>query len=188
MISSTDKTFYQVAISGALAKLGEHYGQGFLFPNVTWDLRGKSRLGTASGNGLHIRLNPQYAKLLGRDEYIQTVLHEVCHIVTTQRRNIRMQSVVRRPSSGPWSSHGAEWKRSMRLLGLKPLRCSEVSAEIAAKIVPARRVVRHPVYCLCAEPHLVTPQMFAKINAGTTARCRNCHVVVTPNKGVLTLS
>ena len=182
MISEADKSFYQQHISLALAKFGDEYSMTFLFPRVSWDLRGRSRLGMAGGNGMYIKLNAQYASLLGRDEYLQTVLHEVCHVVTTQRRP------GPRPKSGPWSSHGAEWKRSMKFLGLKPDRCAEVPSSVLTQFKPTRRAVRHPVYCTCPQPHMVTTQMLAKINSGASCRCKACKVVVTPYKGVLTSS
>lgn len=184
MLTKADKLFYQTAIDSALFKLERHYKMSFTAPQVQWTLRGKSKLGLATGDGRTVKFNRQYAEVLGRDLYLETVLHEVCHIVTTQRRN-QLVGTYGRPSSGPWSSHGAEWKGAMRLLGLSPQRCASISSEIVAKIAPARKVVRHNVYCLCEKPHRVTTQMLNKVNKGASMRCNTCKVVVTPYAGVL---
>lgn len=179
MITLADKQFYAAEITAAIDKLARHYGVQITSPAIYWDLKGKSRLGVASGLGLYIKLNPQYASLLGREEFRKTALHEACHIVTTQRRKLSPGA----DRTGRWSSHGAEWKAAMRFLGLPPDRCAAIPSDIVQQVKPARRVVRFPVYCLCPTPHQVTRQMYDKINRGATCRCNTCKVVVTPNKG-----
>jgi len=179
MITQADRQFYQVQLDSALSKLERHYGVSFTMPRVEWNLRGRSTLGKANGTRL-ITLHQKFAAVLGREAYTQTVLHELCHSVTNQRRGS-----YSRPSSGPWSSHGAEWKGAMRALGLKPDRCAAVSTEDLNKVAPKRRVERFPVYCLCLTPHQVTKAMYDKINRGASCKCNTCKVAVTPRKGTV---
>lgn len=175
MISTADKAFYAAQVQNALDTLNAKFNTSVKMPAIKWDLRGKSRLGTASG-WQTIHLNLQFAAALGPDKYIQTVLHETCHIVTSWRREM----VYGEPhqKSGPFSSHGAEWQRAMRVLGRAPERCSSNSAEVMHLIKPARRVTKFQMTCGCPQGHLVTAVIKNKVLRGARYTCKRCHKAI----------
>lgn len=166
-----DEAFYAIKIAEAISQLNAFYVSSAPVPTISWDLNGKSRLGEASGDGSNIRLNPQYAAAMGRKVYLQTALHEACHIVTTWRCNDRG---ARRESSGQWSSHGYQWARAMEVLGLAPNRCASPSAEVSAAIKPSRIVRKVHASCACASGHEITLTVARKITSGARYTCRGC--------------
>lgn len=171
-----DEAFYAYKIAMAVGKLNDFYGTSVALPAVTWDLVGKSRAGEASGDATTIRLNRQYAVLMGRTEYTQTALHEAAHIVTSARR-IAMK--IPHQSDGQWSSHGYQWARAMEQLGLSPDRCVKTTAEVSAAIRPARLVRKVHATCNCEMGHEVTVAVANKIGRGARYTCRGCKTHIT---------
>lgn len=175
-LSASDKAHYAEEVRQAIIRLNHHYGSECPVPSVQWTLRGVGTLGQAHGTSL-IKLNAQYAAAMGRDEYRQTVLHEVCHIVTTWRRINQFRLPRPYGSGSPWSAHGTEWKKAMRTLGLRPDRTAKVSAEVSAQVKPARQVNRVPVVCKCTT-HWVTQARADRIKDGALAKCNGCKTYV----------
>lgn len=158
-----NKTEIEAKIHEALHTLTEKLGLSVApRPVIKWDLKGTSTLGQAFGH-TKIRLHAEANEKLG-DGYLQTALHEAAHIA------INALKVERRiyDCSGEWSSHGAQWKRAMRLLGLQPDRCATLPADV--KLTPARTTVKFVAKCACKD-HLVTRAVANKIDNYT---CRTC--------------
>lgn len=175
MITGLDKAFYAARVQDAIDTLNVRLHANTPTPVILWDLRGKSRLGTASGWHT-IHLNVQYAAALGRDKYIQTVLHETCHIVTSWRREMFYGEPHQK--SGPFSAHGSEWQRAMRVLGRPAERCSTNAAEVRHLIKPARVVTKFKMTCGCPEGHLVTAVIKNKMARGSRYTCRKCRKTI----------
>lgn len=165
-LSPVNQLQFEKAIRVGIARLNEHYGITCPVPKATWSLRGQGRLGAARGY-FEIKLHKGYAAVLGA-EYLDTVLHEVAHIVTSYRSATQAQS--RR--DGRWSPHGAEWKAAMRVLGLRPDRCASVSQEVLAMVPPARKTVRVKVSCSCSS-YQVTPQKATSVTRPGVI-CKKC--------------
>lgn len=166
-----DKAYYAQEIRLAIMRLNQHYGSECPMPIVEWSLRGNTKLGTARGYVL-IKLNPQYATALGREEFRQTALHEACHIVTTWRRHFRFQ--LAHQSTGPWAPHGTEWRKAMRLLGLSPDRTAAIPPEVHAQVKPARVTNKVPVYCSCTTHWITAARAKRALDTGATLRCNMC--------------
>lgn len=178
MLTATERHSYSILVTETMEALNTRLGASCPTPKVFWDVRGKTRLGYARGY-TEIHLNLQYAKALSFEKYSQTVVHELCHSVTTWRRVV--QHGLGHRSSGVWSSHGPQWQKAMRVMGRKPERCSTVAAEVADQIKPARRQVRYSCLCGCTEGHEVTAQILKKITAGSRYRCLKCkQTIVIP--------
>lgn len=176
MISHDDMAYYAALVAETTAKLNTALHSNANPPQIFWDVKGKSRLGYASGYKT-IHLNLQYAAALGRGRYDQTVTHEVAHIVTTWRR-VFLHGLSHQ-KSGPWSAHGSQWVRAMRAIGRPPERCSSMAAEVAHIVKPARKVTKFKMSCGCPEGHLVTSVIKNKMARGFTYRCRKCHKTIT---------
>lgn len=89
-----------------------------------WNKRFTWRLGDANYGKLLIRLSYQAWPLLPQHERKDTVVHEVCHLLTYYgwRKNFRSDWL--RNKNRP-SAHGKEWKEMMKRAGIKnPQRCS----------------------------------------------------------------
>lgn len=86
------------------------YGRGFPFPTVKYDIKGRVG-GSANADKNLIRLNP----VLMRENFIhysiQTIGHEVAHLI---------QRWVYGNKCDP---HGIQWKEVMVNFGLPPKRC-----------------------------------------------------------------
>lgn len=147
----------------ALVKLAVYFGTSVPHVHFEWTLKGKSCLGQAYGDRM-IRLHPEALAKLG-DAYLNTVLHEACHVATT--RAMRERGITSR--TGRWSAHGLEWSKAMRHLGLEPSRCATLPADVT--LTPARKVRRFEVACSC-RTHEVTSVRLKRLE---TLRCRACN-------------
>ena len=173
-MTPADQEFYAGQVRLAIMKLNHHYGSACPMPQVQWTLRGKTKLGVAQGFQL-IKLNAAYASAMGRDEYLQTVLHEACHIITTWRRHVTFK--LAHQSTGPWAPHGPEWRKAMRLLGLSPDRTACISPEVNALVKPARVTNKVPIYCSCTTHWVTVARAKRVIETGAVLRCRVCKTV-----------
>lgn len=175
MITTTARDHYQRTADAAQGKLLDHFGITYAEPLIiTWELRGRSRLGYARGSR-EIHLNQGYADVMGTKAYTEVVLHEVAHTITVLRMRRAGQS---RQTTGPWSSHGSEWAKAMRVLGLQPHRCGQVDEATVLAVKPGRTVARITVSCAC-RTHEITIAKRNKVKAGTlTLTCRNCKMEV----------
>lgn len=162
-IPRSEQIPYEEVARTLIAQLANHFGIPVPTITIVWDLKGRSRAGVAMGRT--IRLNPHYAAAQpGR--YLETVIHELCHVVTTVRRGGA-------PRQGRWSSHGSEWARAMRVMGLRPERCM-TDTEAIAQVQPARITRKIRTSCGCAEGHEITPQRRALMLKGRRYLCRAC--------------
>lgn len=165
-----NKSEIEAKIHEALHSLTETLGLSVVpRPVITWDLRGKSTLGQAFGHA-KIRLHVEALDKLG-DEYVQTALHEACHIAVNALKAERC--IYSR--EGEWSSHGRIWKSAMRSLGLQPDRCATLPAGVT--LTPARRTVRYVAKCACRD-HWVTKGQANHIGSFVCRSCKSRLILV----------
>lgn len=88
----------------------------------------------------------------------QTVVHEVCHIVSLHEAHLAGKTI---------SVHGKEWKTLMLMVGANPKRCHEVDTlGLGKKVIQGK--------CSC-KTHSLTPLQAGKILYQNSAfRCRKC--------------
>jgi predicted SprT family Zn-dependent metalloprotease len=99
----------------------------------------------------------------------ETLPHEVCHHVAPLIYNRYVHGADR----GQGWSHGRAWKQCMRMVGLTPDRCldltNEESQELALRVVPRN----YGYNCGCMV-HYVTKIKHNRMQAGSTRICRRC--------------
>lgn len=98
----------------------------------------------------------------------ETVIHEVCHIVSRKEANDRGINI---------RAHGPEWRALMRKCGVKPDRTHDVDNRGLSN---RRRIA---LKCRCSEPIKVTPYIAGRMAAGAKYGCRACGSVLTAPEG-----
>lgn len=156
-----DRSRATEVVRQTLETLSQKRIREFTAPTIRWDLKGKSCLGQAVGGSV-IRLHPEAADLLG-DAYVETIVHEACHIAQEQERRSLFA-----PKTGQYSAHGAVWRTMMRQVGASPDRVARLPEGVT--LTPARTVERFVVECGCRQ-HVVS-----KVRANRLARyhCKGC--------------
>jgi len=163
-LSPTNQLQFEKAVRVGIDTLNRHYGTNVPYPRVRWSLTGAGRLGTVVStqdrwtgviSTSYIALHTGFAHQLGA-RYLDTVLHEVCHVVT----NARCSDLNGGRREGRWSSHGREWANAMRVLGLAPDRLATgIPADVVAAASSTRKVI---VSCACRS-YPVTSQKATKV-------------------------
>ena len=96
-------------------------------------------------------------KLMVQEGFMNTVIHEIAHLVTDKVAPLAKQA------------HGPEFKSIMRALGGIPSTYHSYDVEPTKR----RTVTRHVATCGCQE-HLLTPQASKK-----AWKCKKCNVNIT---------
>lgn len=111
------------------------------------------------GNIVTIRFSIPLWHRASEEERRETVIHEVCHLVTNHEAHLEGRKVKK--------SHGPEWKATMLRAGVNPKRCHNVQASgLGQKKIPCT--------CGCGD-HFLTPLKAGRILLGTaTYSCRIC--------------
>ena len=167
---------FEAAARQGLDTLNAHYGTQCSYPEIRWSLSGRGCLGKVSSirntrtgevTVRYVALHKGYAKALG-SEYLETVLHEICHVITLYRA----AQLANSSRVGDWTSHGYHWSAAMRVLGLRPDRLATVAPELQAQAATKRKTTKYRVSCAC-KTYLVSPQKAASITRPGII-CRTC--------------
>ncbi len=163
-----------VARSRALLKMAEsHYGRPIPAPEIRFDLRGQAagQARIAPGRISLLRYNPALLAANVKDFLVQTVAHEVAHLVAFEvfGRHIR--------------PHGVEWQAVMRLFGVPPQRCHSYVATESDR----RRLARHTYHCGC-RTHELSSIRHNRIAKGQQYLCRACGQPLRPGGRTLDAS
>ncbi|TBU93444.1 SprT family zinc-dependent metalloprotease [Phytopseudomonas dryadis] len=136
------------------------FKQRFARPQVSFKLRGQ-KAGVAHLTENKLRFNPQLYRDNQEDFLLQTVAHEVAHLIAHQLFG---------PSIQP---HGEEWQLIMRgVYELPPHRCHSYAVE-------RRKVSRFIYRCQCAEGDFpFSAQRHALVAKGRRYYCRRCKVTL----------
>lgn len=112
----------------------------FDLPLLEFDLVGRCA-GRAYGRENRISLNPVLLLQNQADFIVQTVPHEIAHLLT--HTIFRGQGRIR--------PHGPEWKSVMHALGLRPIRCHNYDTTNARmrSLSPGRQERRFSYACAC---------------------------------------
>ncbi len=131
--------------------------------DFTWNARFTARMGDArwdpqTRRGL-IRLSSVLWPKADRDEQVETVVHEACHVIAGHLY-------------GPSQGHGPNWRALMRRCGYEnAARCHNVDRDgIAAR--RQQRQVR--AVCGCSQGVMIGPIQAARARRGSVYRCRRC--------------
>jgi len=122
-----------------------------------WNDSFTARLGDADAQKGLIRLSTPLWARATEQERKQVVKHEACHLITRQRYGWAV------------SSHGPEWRATMRRCGLQPDRCHKVD-----RTDLVRRAPRYAVTCKCGANKSFAPTRFRRLLSGTQYRCKLC--------------
>jgi len=95
-----------------------------------YDLSGKTA-GYAVYSTCSIRVNTDLLERYGQEYIVDTVPHEVGHLIANDLFDNRIKP------------HGKEWKLVMRIIGYSDNRCHSF------EVKPARVVKKHPYLCNC---------------------------------------
>lgn len=98
-----------------------------------------------------------------------TLPHEVCHHVAPLIYNRYIHGADR----GQGFSHGRAWQECMRMVGLTPNRCMDLSNEEAQELA-LRVVPRNYGYSCGCMTHFVTKMKHNKMQAGQIRVCKRC--------------
>jgi SprT protein len=114
--------------------------------------------------GTWLRLNKQLLAENLDDFLINTIPHEVAHLV------VNWQVYKKRQRPKP---HGAEWQKVMQdCYGLKPVRCHSYET------TPARIVTRPFLYTCNCQEHRLTSIMHNRISKAGGALCKRCKALL----------
>lgn len=156
-----------------------------LFPILEFEYRHNmtKRLGSALYSNNYgrpygrIALSKEWFSILPEWEQIDTVIHEVLHIVTDQKlsiinynSNIPYQEQIRlRTDNFKTDGHGLVWKEHMKLCGLPPKSCYTGDIKLDLTV---------PGYCACKEWKL-TKQRAGRIRNRTNEYyCKLCKATI----------
>ncbi len=123
---------------------------------ITYDVRGIVG-GKASIQKRAVMVNEQLAYENFDDYLINTIGHEVAHIVAYQLCGLRIKP------------HGKEWRGVMTVLGLDPVRCHEYDTTRTA-----RRRPRNYIYKCNCSIHRITESRHKQNKNGRFMICRIC--------------
>ena len=141
------------------------YGRPFELPSIEWNLRGVCA-GLARVRENRIRLNPVLLAENTEHFILQTVPHEIAHLVNRTLHGPHVRA------HGPHvRAHGPEWQYIMHALGLPAERCHQY--DVANARTPAQR--RYDYHCNCRS-HPVSQIVHNRIRRGLTYTCRRCAV------------
>jgi predicted SprT family Zn-dependent metalloprotease len=139
---------------------------------IRWEPRFTRRMGDASYLAKHgvvltarIRLSPVLWDLATKEEQEETVVHEVCHLVTEHEAMLRGDPHP--------AAHGTEWAAVMRRAGAKGQRCHNVD-----RTGIARATARYYLTCQCGKPQVISAARATKIRKGKLYKCLVCHTIV----------
>jgi predicted SprT family Zn-dependent metalloprotease len=171
-------------IQTGLERAGEHITVIFEFNNrftkrigdaVYWGSRGYGR----------IRLSGKLWPTMSETEKIDTILHEVAHIIDQYRRYKGVQQAVSyryQRSKKYGGGHGPEWHKIAKEIGAKPQRFADKDAADFAKF--RRRTTRYSIPCNCGScvvsSRMLTVMKKTDIHKGIIRRCRKCRRVLDP--------
>ena len=126
-----------------------------------WNSRFTRRMGDATYDFPNATGVVRFSKpLWGRADLRErknTIVHEVCHIITFYKYG---------KSASP---HGARWKKMMLLAGEFPERCHNVDTNGLT-----RKQTKIQVRCGCSQKS-VTKNMFTRMKNGSTYSCGTCN-------------
>ncbi len=138
------------------------YGRPFELPSIEWNLRGVCA-GRAHIRENRIRLNPVLLTENTEHFILQTVPHEIAHLVN-------------RALHGPHvRAHGPEWQSIMHALGLPAERCHQYDVANAR----TRTQRRYDYHCDCRS-YPVSQIVHNRIRRGSTYLCRRCGSRIRP--------
>ena len=157
IVSDSLKAEVTQSIKRFLLMAEKNYGKIYGMPSVSYDLNSTVG-GTASYSRWHIQVNPRILVENKNDYLINTIGHEVAHLITSDNHH------------GKRMGHKKEWKDTMAVFGLKPERCHKYKTYSK----PRKRQKRYLYVCEC-DILSVTVTRRRQIERGAEVYCRRCN-------------
>ena len=133
---------------------------------TVWNGRFTARMGDATYKSNRIRLSTVLFRRATEQERYETIVHELCHLVSYERYG--------RAGAG----HGRFWQAVMREAGVEPKRCHNVN-----RTGIARRQATVKVYCGCQDGVQVSKKKrFNILNGKHRYRYNTCLQIVSVSK------
>ena len=141
MAQTTQGTSLELARDMALTEMRNHgiTGWSFKFDNA------KRRCGSTQYGKKTITLSRPYVLLNSEKEVLETILHEIAHVI-----------------AGPEAGHGPQWRKAARSVGAKPVRCAGPEVNLPK---PKWRLV-------CANSHVIGHRHRRSKSMTDSYRCR----------------
>lgn len=157
IISDLLKAEVMQSIKRFLIIAEKSYGKIYSMPSVSYDLNSTVG-GTANYSLWHIQVNPRMFVENKNDYLINTIGHEVAHLITFDNHGTRTKD------------HGKEWADTMAVFGLEPKRCH--SYQTYSK--PRKRLKRFLYVCKCNKHFHLTVTHRRRIDKGLVTCCALC--------------
>lgn len=162
-VSAELKKRVEARLAECVAKSGIDTGK----ITVKYDINSKRLGGQAIYSTNTIRLNPVFLNAYTEQYIFDTVAHEWCHLAARKKYGRLI------------SAHGAEWKNTMRSIGVPPKRCH--SYKVPDGIRVGKQVKKYTVVCnQCGSSIECGAKVFSKLQAGATYRHNACGGKITP--------
>lgn len=131
-------------------------------PEISYNLKSIRVSGRYINSIKTLVFNPLFINQNPENYILQTVPHEVAHYITR----------VINPFA---KSHGNDWKRVMRFLGVEPKRCWDSNEYDSSEIKKSKGIkdTKYSYKCLC-KVHLVSKIIHGKMQRGQIRRCVYC--------------
>lgn len=156
-ISDSLKAEVTQSIKRFLLMAEKNYGKIYSMPSVSYDLNSTVG-GTADYTLWHIQVNTRML-VENKDDYlINTIGHEVAHLITFDNHGKRTKG------------HGKEWADTMAIFGLEPERCH--SYKTYSK--PRKLLKRFLYVCKCNRVYRLTITRRRQIERGVKVYCPPC--------------
>ena len=110
-----------------------------------------------------IRFSTPIWKLATDAEKLQTIIHEVCHVIATYKYGYMKKA------------HGWEWQQIMLSAGVLPERCHKVDVAALKK-----KKTEYRVLCGCEKGCRISQTILNRLGNGAIYRCRRCGVTLVP--------
>jgi SprT protein len=160
-VSETVKNEVGESIKRFLLIAEKRYGKTYSMPSVSYDLK-TVVAGTASYSRWHIEVNPRML-VENKDDYlINTIGHEVAHLITSGNHH------------GKRMGHRKEWKDTMAVFGLEP----EIYHHYKTHSKPRKRMQRFTYVCPCSYHHYLTVKRRRAVEREGTVYCLRCRHIL----------
>lgn len=157
IVSDSLKAEVTQSIKRFMLMAEKHYGKIYGMPSVSYDLNSNVG-GTANYPLWHIQVNPRML-VENKDDYlINTIGHEVAHLITSDNHH------------GKRMGHKKEWKDTMAVFGLKPERCHNYQTYSKPRKPQKRFLFR----CKCRVLHLTATYRRHVEKRQKKLYCTNC--------------
>lgn len=112
-----------------------------------------------------IKLSSRVFGLSSHAQNVNTVYHEVCHVIAAY-------VALNQDSYNEYSPHGPLWQYCMR-------KCGQIPTRLHPLMIESKKRQRYLAKCECVKPIVVGPTQYKRILSGRKYRCKKCLKVLS---------